>query len=330
MSAPIAGTRFADDSFAPIAVATRSDVDESLHHGAGVVVAADGSIVRAIGDPDLLVYPRSALKPLQAASMVEAGLRLPARLLAVVAASHSGEAVHLDAVREILERHEFTVDDLANTSARPYGDAARAAARVAGVEASPLQQNCSGKHAGMLATCRVNGWAIDSYLDPDHPLQEMIADSIDGLVGRPGGSVADIGVDGCGAPSHVMPLVDIARAVGAIARDGSAVTAAMMAEPFFVGGTDRDVTLWMEAVPGLVAKEGAAGVMVLALPDGRAAAAKIADGSDLARRAVTVEMLRRLGIDVDGACASIRDRVARAGVGTVASGRANSSRLPWA
>jgi L-asparaginase II len=320
--------RFTDRSFAPIAVATRSGVDESLHHGAGVVVAADGSIASALGDPELTVYPRSALKPLQAEAMVEAGLDLPPRLLAVVAASHSGERTHLDAVLEILDRYDVTVEDLGNTPARPFGEAARSAARAEGVEPSSLQQNCSGKHAGMLATCRINGWAIDSYLDPDHPLQELIADSIDRLAGRPGGSVADIGVDGCGAPTHVMPLVDVARSLGVLTRDGSAATTAMSAEPFYVGGTDRDVTLWMEAVPGLVAKEGAAGVMVLALPDGRAAAAKVADGSDLARQAVTVEMLRRLGVDVDGALAPTRDRVA---VPVLGHGAAvgELTALPW-
>jgi L-asparaginase II len=148
----VSGTRFDDDAFAPIAVATRNDIDESLHHGAGVVVAADGAIVRAVGDPELLVYPRSALKPFQAAAMVDAGLDLPPRLLAVVTASHSGEPAHLDAVLEILSRHDLTVDDLANTPARPYGGAARSAARSAGVAPSSLQQNCSGKHAGMLAT----------------------------------------------------------------------------------------------------------------------------------------------------------------------------------
>jgi len=309
MTVPIAGTRFAAGSFEPIVVATRNDVDESLHYGAGVVVGSDGSIVRAIGDPELLVYPRSALKPFQAAAMVDAGLELPHRLLAVVTASHSGEQPHLDAVLEILQRFDLTVDDLGNTPGRPLGEVARNAARAAGVEPSRLQQNCSGKHAGMLATCRVNGWAIDSYLDPDHPLQEMIADSIDRLAARPGGSVADVGIDGCGAPTHVMPLVDVARALGVLMREGSRATKSMAAEPFLVGGTDRDVTIWMETVPGLVAKEGADGVMVLGLPDGRAAAAKIADGSNLARRSVTVEMLRRLGVDVDGALAPVRDRV---------------------
>lgn len=309
MSESISGTRFEVGSFSPVAVATRSAVDESLHHGAGVVVGPDGAIRRSVGDPEVLIYPRSSLKPFQAAAMVRCGLELPPRLLAVVTASHSGEQRHLDAVAEILERHGLGVEDLANTPARPLAASARSAARAAGVEPSPLQQNCSGKHAGMLATCAVNGWAADSYLDPDHPLQEAIADEIDRLAGRPGGSVADIGVDGCGAPTFVTPLVDVALALGALVRNGAEVVGAMSAHPEMVGGTDRDVTVWMEAVPGLVAKEGAAGVMALALPDGSAAAVKIADGSDAARQAVTVEMLRQLGVDVDGRLAAVRDRV---------------------
>ncbi len=304
------GTRFDASSFGPIAVATRNDVDESLHHGVAVVVDADGAVMSSIGDPDLLVYPRSALKPFQADAMVAAGLDLPHRLLAVVAASHSGEQGHLDAVVEILDRHDLTVDDLANTAARPYGKEARDVARLAGVPPSALQQNCSGKHAGMLATCRVNDWAIDSYLDPDHPLQEAIVDHIDALAGRDGGSVADVGVDGCGAPTHLMPLVDVARCLGAMLRSGANVVAAMSAEPTMAAGTGRDVTIWMEAIPGLVAKEGAAGVMVVGLPDGRAAALKVADGSDDVRRAVTPELLRRLGVDVDVLHRRALDRVA--------------------
>ena len=305
----IDGTRFDASSFVPIAVATRNGLDESLHHGAAVVIDADGDVVASAGDPELLVHPRSALKPFQADAMVEAGLDLPHDLLAVVAASHSGEQRHLDAVLAILERHGLTIADLGNAADRPYGAAARNAARVAGVEPSPLQQNCSGKHAAMLATCRINGWATDSYLDPDHPVQEVILDHIDSLAGRRGGAVADVGIDGCGAPTHVMPLVDVARSLAAMLRDGSDVVAAMSAEPAMVGGTGRDVTLWMEAVPGLAAKEGAAGVMVVGLRDGRAAALKVAGGSDSVRRALTPELLRRIGVDVDVLHRDVLNRV---------------------
>jgi len=325
---PIAGTRFEHDSFAPIAVATRSGFDESLHFGAGVVIGRDGAIATSIGDPALAVYPRSALKPLQASAMVRAGLDLPPSLLAVVCASHSGEQRHLATVTEVLDRHQLSIDDLQNTSDRPFGSDARRAAAAADVAPSPLQQNCSGKHAAMLATCCINGWPTDSYLDPDHPLQVAIQVEIDRLAGREGGSVSYVGIDGCGAPTHVMPLVDVARSFSALVRERSVVAASMTRSPELVGGTDRDVTLWMEAVPGLIAKEGAAGVMAMATSDGRAAAVKIADGSDLARRAVTVEMLRHLGVDVDGKVADVRDAVA-VSVSGHGSEVGRISALPW-
>ena len=328
MTNPIGRGRFDPESFAPIAVATRSGVDESIHFGAGVTIERDGSIARSIGDPAVSVYPRSALKPLQASAMVRAGLDLPPRLLAVVCASHSGEQRHLEAVTEILDRHRLSVDDLQNTPDRPLGSEARRAAAAAGTAPSPLQQNCSGKHAAMLATCRINGWPTDSYLEVDHPLQVAIRAEIDRRADRAGGSVSHVGTDGCGAPTHVMPLVDVARSFAALVRERSIVATSMSEAPDLVAGDGRDVTLWMEAVPGLVAKEGAAGVMAMATGDGHAAAMKIADGSDLARRAVTVEMLRHLGVDVDGAVAHVRDAV-----GVIVYGHGSEvgriSALPW-
>lgn len=291
----------------PIAVADRNGLDESLHLGAGVVLDADGAVTRSIGDPSVVVYPRSALKPFQASAMTRAGLDLPHRLLAVVAASHSGEQQHLDAVMEILDRHDLTVGDLRNTPAHPYGTRARDASIAQGEDESSLRQNCSGKHAGMLATCRVNDWPIDTYLDLDHPLQVAITAETNRLAGHP--SVAHVGIDGCGAPTHAMPLRDVATALRRMMIESTDVVVAMSTHPGLVGGTDRDVSLWMGAVPGLAAKEGADGVMLMALPDGRATALKIADGSDRARQAVTIELLRMLDVDVDGALAATRDRV---------------------
>jgi L-asparaginase II len=289
-------TRFDPDPFRPIVVTSRNGVDESLHHGAAVVVDAGGCLAASIGDPEVAIFPRSALKPFQANAMVRAGLELPHRLLAVVTASHSGESNHLEAVVEILDQHGLRVEDLGNTPAHPYGAEANRAALLAGVAPTSLQQNCSGKHAGMLATCRVNDWSVADYLDQAHPLQVAIVTEIERLAGR---SACHIGIDGCGAPTHVMPLVDVAQAMRTMMREGSEVGEAMAAHPALVGGMGRDVTLWMEAIPGLAAKEGADGVIVAAMPDGRAGAAKIADGSDLARQTVTVDLLRRMGIDVD-------------------------------
>ena len=289
-------TRF-DGLIAPIVVASRSGFEESVHHGAGVTLDVDGSIGSTIGDPDLVVYPRSSLKPMQAHAMVGVGLDLPDELLSIACGSHDGSALHLDAVRSILDRFDLVEADLQNTPTRPSGDAARSAARAAGIGPSALQQNCSGKHAAMLATCRVNGWSIDGYLQQDHPLQVAITTGFEAL----GCTVHHIGVDGCGAPTHALSLRDLAGAFAAIATDGTPVARSMRADPVMVAGPNRDVTRWMQHVPGLIAKEGAAGVMAAALPDGRALAFKIADGDNEAREAVVPEALRRIGVDLDGA-----------------------------
>ena len=279
---------------APIAVASRSGREESLHHGVAIALDASGRPVAKVGDPTVSVYPRSALKPLQAAAMCAAGLDLDERLLALACASHDGSDGHIEAVRELLERFDLDESALRNTSARPYDAAARTSARMRGIGPSPIQQNCSGKHAAMLATCRVNGWPIDDYLSVDHPLQRTIGAWIE----EHGCRVDHVGVDGCGAPAHVVPLDQLARAVGALARSRSPVVTSMTAHPEMVAGPARDVTRWMWAVDGLLAKDGAQGMMILARSDGRAAAFKIADGTDEARRAVAIEAIGQLGVDV--------------------------------
>ncbi len=280
--------------YVPVAVTSRSGWDESVHHGAVVALRADGTIAWAAGAPDGSVYGRSAIKPLQAATMVDAGLVLDDRLLAVVCASHDGRAEHLAAVRAILAGVGLTEADLENTPALPLEpDAARAVVRGGGGPES-ITQNCSGKHAGMLATSVINGWPTSGYLDPAHPLQRLIVSRLD----APAGGVRAVGVDGCGAPAPVTSLVGLARAVRQLAVEGHPVHRAMVGHPEMVGGPRRDVTRLMQLVPGLLAKDGAEGVQVAALPDGRAVAVKIADGGGRARTPVTIAALRALGVDV--------------------------------
>jgi L-asparaginase II len=290
----IDGTRFDTGSFAPIAVATRSGLDESLHFGAGVVRDGRGAVEASVGDGDTIVYPRSSLKPLQADAMVAAGLDIPADLLALACATHSGEAMHLGAARRTLEMVGLTEADLQNTPARPSGATARDEARRAGIDPSALQQNCSGKHAAMLVTCKLNDWPIEHYMAVEHPLQRSITKHITQLIGA---AITEIGIDGCGAPTHAFALRGLTDAFAAVALADGPVARAMRAHPELVGGTGRDVTIWMQAVPGLIAKEGAAGVLAAALPDGRAVAYKIADGSDVARQAVMPKAMNLLGVD---------------------------------
>jgi len=154
----------------------------------------------------------------------------------------------------------------------------------------------------MLATCVANGWATASYRDLDHPLQVAVQETVEQLAGE---QVAATGVDGCGAPLFALSLTGLARAFRAIvlAPAGSAerqVADAMRKHPDYVGGTGRDVTALMQAVPGLLAKDGAEGVYAAAMPDGRTVALKIDDGAQRARAPVMVAALRRLEVDSPG------------------------------
>jgi L-asparaginase II len=189
---------------------------------------------------------------------------------------------------------------LANTADLPLDATAAEAVLRAGGQRTALQMNCSGKHSGMLATCVINGWPVDAgYLSSEHALQQRITSAIGDLAGE---LCSHIGIDGCGAPAHVISLVGLARGFRSIANgdagpSGQAVYEAMTTHPESVGGTGRAVTQFMRHVPGLMAKDGADGVFAAALPDGRAVALKIADGGNRARPPVLVAALRTLGID---------------------------------
>ena len=242
------------------------------------------------------MFPRSANKPLQAVGLLRAGWEpRDDRQLALACASHSGEPFHLEVAREVLG--ELGEQALRCPPSLPLDEAAAAALLAAGGGPTRLHMNCSGKHAAMLATCRAAGWPTEGYLDPAHPLQAHLTAEVGRLAGEP---VADVVVDGCGAPQHALTLPGLARAGGALTTAAAGtperrVADAVRAHPLLVGGTGRDVTVLMEGLPGLLAKDGAEGVYVAALPDGGAVALKIADGAARARVPVLVAGLRALG-----------------------------------
>ena len=259
------------------------------------------------------MFPRSSNKPMQAAAMVRAGLDLEGKLLALAAASHSGEDYHVAGVREILARAGLTEDDLQCPPDLPLAEDAQRAMIRAGAGPDRVHMNCSGKHAAMLATCVIAGWPTGSYRDPSHPLQQHILRTVEELAAEP---VTATGVDGCGAPLFALSVTGLARAFRAIvlASPASAerkVADAMRAYPDWTSGTTRPERALMEAVPGLLIKSGAEGVEGLALADGRAAAFKIDDGAQRARPAITVALLRSLGAaDLPGADLGALDALA--------------------
>jgi L-asparaginase II len=283
----------------PLVHVLRDGLVEGVHHGSVVVLAPDGSVLYRAGDIDTACYPRSAAKPLQAAAMTRLGLQLPADLLALTAASHSGEEFHLAGAQHILDAAESTEDDLGNPAALPFDPVERDVWVASGRPPRKLAHNCSGKHASMLHTARLAGWSTSDYLDPGHPLQREIAATVEDLTGE---RVAHVAVDGCGAPLFALSLRGLATAAGRIARapqgtPESLVAQAIRAHPEMVAGTRRDVTELMTTVPGLIAKDGFEAVQIVALPDGTAIAIKIADGSDRARLPVTVAALALAGVD---------------------------------
>jgi L-asparaginase II len=298
-----------------LAEVIRSGFAESRHRGSAVALGADGRRLLAVGEAASVMFPRSSNKPMQAAAMVSCGLDLDGKLLALAASSHSGEDFHVAGVREILTRAGLPEEALQCPPALPLDEPALRRFLAAGGEPDRVHMNCSGKHAAMLATCVAAGWPTDSYLDPAHPLQRRIRETVERLSGE---GVTRAGVDGCGAPLFAVSLTGLARAFRAIvlAPPDSAerkVAGAVRAYPDWASGTQRADSALMNAVPGLLVKGGAEGVIAFALPDGRAAACKLEDGAARAVPAVAVALLHALGVGsgpADAADAAALERIA--------------------
>ena len=285
------------NSAVPLAAYSRNGHTEGVFYGHAVLLDPDGSVVQSWGSTTQEFYPRSSNKIGQATAMAEAGLDLPQHLQALTAASHSGEEFHIDAVREILASVDLTPAALQTPDDYPLDAVERDACIARSEDRSPILMNCSGKHAGMLATCVINGWDTQTYLAPEHPLQVAMKDKIQEMSGE---HISFQGTDGCGAPVHALTLPGLARLsqTAVLSAPGSPerrVADAMRAYPQYVGGTRRDVTHFMSAIPGLLAKDGAFGVYTASFADGRALALKVESGAETGRNAVMAGLLMFLG-----------------------------------
>jgi L-asparaginase II len=283
-----------------LAEVERSGLVESRHLGVVVVADADGRVLAAAGDPDLVVYPRSCSKPFQALAVrglgVEAAHGLGQVALAGACGSHNGEPDHVASVRKVLDAAGLDETALRCPPVLPSDRAARA--RVDGPAA--VYHNCSGKHAYMLGGSVVRGWAPERYTEPDHPLQAVVTDTLGDYAGVP---VEHIGVDGCGVPVHAIALRGLATAyarLGTRAAAGeegpSAVIEAVRHHPFMLAGTGQLDTLLLEATGGrILAKVGAeAAYAAVDLSTGAGLALKVLDGAPRARAAALLSALRAL------------------------------------
>ncbi len=290
---------------------TRGDMVESRHRGACVVIDADGGTVHAWGNVGGVVYPRSAIKPLQALALIETGAAEAYQVsdaeLALAAASHGGTPEHVDAIGGWLKRIGLGPGDLECGAHDPMDkDAAKALAR-AGEAYARIHNNCSGKHTGFLCTALHLGEPPKGYSKPGHPVQDRLF----AILVEMGGadlSQAPRGTDGCGIPVIGMPLIALALALARMAdpkglEDGRAEAAkrvfrAMTAHPRLVAGPGRFDTQAMEAGKGAFAvKTGAEGMYGAILPSlGLGVALKIDDGAKRAAETAMAAVLKLLGV----------------------------------
>ncbi len=293
----------------PLVEVTRGDITESVHRVAACAVDRRGDVVFAMGAIDVPVYLRSTAKPFIAAAAVREGVverfGFEPREVALMAASHNGEPFHVAAVRSMLRKIGLPETALACGAHPPYDPASAEALAREGVDFSPIHNNCSGKHAGILALCTVLGADAAGYREPNNPAQQRIL----GLCARACGQSVEelpLGIDGCGIPVFATPLRNAARAFarfGALdgfdARDAAAlqvVRDAMIAYPQYVAGTGEFDTALMRAGAGrIAAKSGAEGVHGLAdIAGGTGLALKVIDGAARACAPATMALVRRL------------------------------------
>ncbi len=276
----------------------RNEMVESVHAGHLLVLDASGKTILQLGDVDALIYPRSAVKSIQASAMLRAGAKLNDEQIALACASHAGSLQHLSVALSTLQSVGLDETALRNTPDKPLDLKERAA--WGDKAPTSLAANCSGKHAAMLATCVANGWDLTSYKNPNHPLQLAIKAEFERLSGE---QITKVGVDGCGAALFAISLKALANAIHnlMISNDPvhKSVVNACRSNPVLVSGVGRLPTLLMEKVPGLFVKDGAEGVMVIATVKGEVIVWKMSDGSQRGAGALAVANLLHLGITVD-------------------------------
>ncbi len=295
--------------FAKLAEVWRGPVVESVHFGVAAVANAAGEIVHGWGDPSIVTFPRSSLKPIQTIALVETGaaakLGLTQRHIALACASHRAEAIHVDLVMKWLAQLDLTEGALACGPDLPR-DPKRAHAIIrAGGDVSRRYHNCSGKHCGFLTVARHMGWPVEGYNDPSHPTQTLYLDVLSEFLGRDAASLP-MGVDGCTLPAPAMSIADMAvvmarfaaASVTSAARKAAIQTIqdAVRAHPEYMSGTGEPAPLIARATDGeVIMKTGAEGFLVAIIPaQGLGVALKIADGNPRARVVALLNLLRHL------------------------------------
>jgi L-asparaginase II len=308
----------------PLVEVTRGEIVESTHYGAFAAAYPDGRLLAWAGNTNLVTYPRSSMKPFQVLPFIERGgadrFRFSGQEIAIMCASHAGTDQHVQVLEGMHKKIGISEDDLACGVHWPSDAETRSAMQKAGIEPTPFRHNCSGKHTGMLAHARMRGIETKGYLDPRHPVQVSIRETLAEMVEMEPNAMP-IGIDGCSAPVYGIPLHRMAHGVAKLADPKGlnenraeacrTITAAMMAHPLMIAGPGKFDTLLMTVAAGkLFSKGGAEGYQIIGImpgviqkdSPGLGIAIKISDGDprSRARTAVALKILYDLGVLDDG------------------------------
>ncbi|MEW6092823.1 MAG: asparaginase [Chloroflexota bacterium] len=316
-------------AYQPVLEVTRGRVVESVHNGAAAIVDAGGRLLARVGDPQTVTYMRSSAKPLQALPFIERGgdqtFHLTSKELALICSSHDGSDEHVEVVKGIQAKVGVQESDLLCGTHVPFHAPTQEALLKRGEEPTQNRNNCSGKHTGMLAFARMRGLPISDYINPEHPIQKTILETMSEMCSLPAEQI-EIGIDGCSAPNFALPLYNAALGFARLcdprglsterATACRRIVASMMSNPTMVGGAGRFDTRLMEVCEGrIVAKGGAEGYFCIGILGGALGAGspgigialKITDGDisirratgdsyNRARPAVALEILRQMEI----------------------------------
>ena len=278
-----------------IAITKRGDTIEGLHYGWICVVNKEKTIIYKKGNIFDQTFLRSALKPIQAIPIIDNNIELTPKELAITCGSHSGSRKHLKVLDNFIKNQKLKLKDLQCGIHLPFDEDESTRLRKLGIKPSPLHNNCSGKHLGMLSVCKKNKWDLKTYLDINHPIQKAIIKNIEELSCTKNISIA---IDGCGVPTFALSILDIAIMFSNFTylsnKKYLKIISAMTKYPFYVGSKNQIDTEIMAISPErLIAKVGAEGIIIVA-HNGNSAVVKIADGSPRARAIVILQLLTKL------------------------------------
>lgn len=279
-----------------IAFTLRRDNIETMHQGWICVLNQDKKIIYQKGKPLDKIFLRSAEKPIQATPIIDNNLNILQKELALATGSHSGSKMHIKVLKTFMRKNGLHLSDLKCGILYPFDEKEKNRLLIKNENPSPLHNNCSGKHLGMLAVCKKNKWDTKNYLNYNHPLQKLILKNIEKLSETKNIS---IGTDGCGAPTHSLPLINIAKMFSNFTHPDNSkyfrIVSAMRDNPIYVGGQKQiDTEIMKLSGDKFISKVGAEGIIIVAW-GGNCAVVKIADGLQRIRSIVILKLLIKIG-----------------------------------